>query len=78
MPVPLNAADRLCSFVFTKSVNEPLARRAQLYRDLAEILATEPMAKQLRELAGEIEDFEKRAGQIQLSLELERDGGAKS
>lgn len=61
-----NAADRLLDFILEKSADESLRRRAQIYRDAAEVIATERVAQKLRGFADELDDFERRAGQIDL------------
>lgn len=64
--MPRSAADRLLDFVVAQSTEQPLKRRAQIYRDTAECIATESVAKKLRALADELDDFERRAGQMDL------------
>jgi len=66
-----NAADRVMAFALDHLKDEPVARRISLYRDLAEILASEKQAAKLRDLADELEDIERKAGQLRLGLDTE-------
>jgi len=62
------APDRLCAFVLEKSIGEPLARRAAIYRDLALILAKGSKAREFLQMAKDLEQVERRHQQLLLDL----------
>lgn len=64
----MNAAARMTAFVLDRAGEEPIARRARLYRDLAELAVDESIALRLQVLAAELEDIEARHHQLVLDF----------
>lgn len=59
---------RILQFVLEKAEEEPVARRAGIYRDLARFVPEESAARTLHSLADQLERLER--DRIQLSLDL--------
>jgi hypothetical protein len=73
-----NAADRLLDHVLATAEALPLADRAQLYRDVAELIATERQAVALVALAAECDALEAKHEQLTLDFQRaahDRNGG---
>lgn len=73
----MNAAEVLHDFVLARLDAEPLKKRAELYRALAELAATPAERKTLRTLAAECELIEKQHEQLLLDFRRRADGGTK-
>jgi hypothetical protein len=64
----LNAADRLVAHVLNTAGELPLADRAQLYRDTAELIATEHDARTLHALAADCDAVARNHAQLVLDF----------
>jgi len=63
-----NAADRLVAHVLATVEHLPLTERAQLYRDTAELIATEKDAVTLNALASECDSIARHHRQLVLDF----------
>ncbi len=64
----MKPSQRIVAYVLQKAEQEPVLRRASLYRDLATLVLSEDDAKKLSALAHELELIEKRTLQLRLDL----------
>ena len=64
--------ERISEFVLERAPELPVQRRAQLYRDMAELTTDEPRSAQLLHLARDCEAIDQRSGQLLLSLRTPR------
>jgi hypothetical protein len=65
---PSSAADRLVAFVLAKAESEPLAQAVQIYRDTAEVLASEAHSERLQKIADDLDDARARVRQLLLAI----------
>ena len=66
--MPRNAADRLVSHVLNTAGDLSLAARAQLYRDTAELIASEADAQTLLALADDCDAVARNHAQLVLNF----------
>lgn len=69
-----NPIQTIIQFVLEKSENEPLARRAELYRALTQIVPDEASGRKLMDLANSLNQIEAQSQQLTLDLRLGKDG----
>lgn len=64
-----DSTHELVEFVLERLPGEPLARRARLYRAIADVETHEPIIKRLREIADEIDDIEGQHQDLQTEFQ---------
>lgn len=63
-----NPAQQVYAYVLECAANEPTARRATIYRNLAAVIGDEALARNLCALAAELEEIDRRCRQLSLKL----------
>lgn len=64
--MPTNTLSTVVAFALEKLADEPLQRRAHLYRCIADICGDEKSARQLLQLAADLDEIDRKHGQLPL------------
>ena len=66
-----SAAERLTAWILERAEDEPLERRASIYRDAAATVADEARAVELLRLAEELDTANRHCRQLRLQLQFD-------